>query len=94
MKKSELQQLIREEISKILNENEEITIELYTGAELIGPANKKAEVLKLKKEIESAMKSAFRAAKGMGSESQAMDERDDTLYEFEDELKKINYRIA
>jgi hypothetical protein len=94
MKKFELRQIIREEISKVLNENEKTTIELYQGTKLVGPTNKKSEALKLKAEIESAMKSAFKAAKGAGSESSAMDERDDTVYEFKDKLKKINYKIS
>jgi|LakMenE01Jun11ns_1017448.scaffolds.fasta_scaffold9447071_2 hypothetical protein len=69
------------------------TIELYTGVKLTGPSETKAQALELKKEIETAMKNAFKAAKGSGSESAAMDERDDTVYEFKDKLKKINWDI-
>lgn len=93
MKKSQLLQLIKEEIHKVLNENKEKTIELYQGTELVGPTENYSEAIKLKTKIESAMKSAFKAAKGAGSESAAMDERDDTVYEFKSELKKIGYKI-
>jgi hypothetical protein len=54
---------------------------------------KEAEAKKLVSKIEKAMKSAFNAAKGSGSESEAMDERDDTVYEFEDELSKLGFKI-
>lgn len=93
MKKSELKQIIKEEIVKVLSENKEKTIELYQGTKLVGPAKNHSEAMKLKTKIESAMKNAFKAAKGAGSESAAMDERDDTVYEFKNELKKIGYKI-
>lgn len=73
---------------------ENTSIELYQGTVLTGPKEKEAEAKKLANEIEKAMKSAFNSAKGAGSESAAMDERDDTVYEFEDELSKLGFKIG
>ena len=36
----------------------------------------------------------FIAAKGAGSESAAMDERDDIIYEFKDKLLKLGFEIT
>jgi hypothetical protein len=70
-----------------------VTIELYQGTKLTGPKDNETEARKLAKEIEQAMKSAFSGAKGAGDESAAMDERDDTVYEFEDELSELGFKI-
>jgi len=77
----------------LLEENETSTIELYQGTELNGPKETEAEAKKIAKEIEKEMRSVYKAAKGSGSESQAMDERDDVVYEFKDQLKKIKWEI-
>ena len=78
----------------LVNENSDtVTIELYQGTKLIGPKENEVAAKKLAKEIEQAMKSAFKAAKGSGSESDTMDERDDAVYKFEDELKKLGFKI-
>ena len=86
-----------QKLAGLIIENElnkdEVIIELYQGTELKGPKEKEAEVKELVKKIEKDMRSTFNAAKKMGSESRAMDERDDTVYEYEDELKKLGFKI-
>jgi hypothetical protein len=71
----------------------EIKIELYQGSTLIGPQTNEASARELAKSIEIAMQAAFEESSSMGSESRAMDDRDDTVYEFEDDLKSIGFRI-
>jgi hypothetical protein len=71
----------------------EIKIELYQGSALIGPQSNEASARELAKSIEIAMQAAFEESSSMGSESRAMDDRDDTVYEFEDDLKSIGFRI-
>jgi hypothetical protein len=71
----------------------EIKIELYQGSVLIGPQSNEASARELAKSIEIAMQAAFEESSSMGSESRAMDDRDDTVYEFEDDLKSIGFRI-
>jgi hypothetical protein len=71
----------------------EIKIELYQGSALIGPQANESLARELAKSIEIAMQAAFEESSSMGSESRAMDDRDDTVYEFEDNLKSIGFRI-
>ena len=71
----------------------EIKIELYQGSVLIGPQANESLARELAKSIEIAMQAAFEESSSMGSESRAMDDRDDTVYEFEDNLKSIGFRI-
>ena len=71
----------------------EIKIDLYQGTTLIGPQANEATARELAKSIETAMQAAFKESSLMGSESRAMDDRDDTVHEFENDLQSIGFRI-
>jgi hypothetical protein len=68
-------------------------IELYQGTKLIGPDSNESQIKSLVKIIEKSMQDAFTESSLMGSESRAMDDRDDTVYEYYTELKKLGFRI-
>ena len=71
----------------------EIKIELYQGALLIGPASNESQIRGLAKVIEESMQETFKESSLMGSESRAMDDRDDIVYEYENEIKELGFRI-
>ena len=68
-------------------------IELYQGTKLIGPDSNESQIKSLVKIIEKSMQEAFTESSSMGSESRAMDDRDDTVYEFKEEIEKLGFRI-
>jgi len=67
-------------------------IELINGYELEGNDNFNT-VLILTQEINHLMKIAYDGALGNGSESDAMDERDDVFDEFEDKLEELGWKL-
>jgi len=69
-------------------------IELYQGTKLIGPHSNESQIKSLAKIIEERMQETFTESSSMGSESRAMDDRDDLVYEFEEEIKKLGFRIG
>ena len=67
-------------------------IKLINGFELEGNDNFD-KVLILSKEINCLMGITYKGTLGNGSESNAMDERDDIFYEFEDKLEKLGWKL-
>ena len=68
-------------------------IELYQGTKLIGPESNESEIKSLVEIIERSMKETYNESLSMGSESRAMDDRDDMVYEFENEIEKLGFKI-
>lgn len=69
-----------------------ITIELTNGYTITGPKAQEAEALSLVDEINQEMKITFDEYSEEG-ESRAMDMRDDTIYEYEEQLQRIGFKI-
>ena len=72
--------------------NEEITLELINGYEVIGPEENKTEAQNIVKDINKEMKNVFDEFKDEG-ESKAMDERDDVFDGYEGKLKKLGFKM-
>ena len=71
----------------------ENVIELFNGYSIVGPVENSKEANDIAQIINQKMKSVYQEYLEIGGESRAMDERDDVVYEFEDELADIGYRI-
>lgn len=69
-----------------------ITIELTNGYTITGPKAQEAEALSLVDEINQEMETTFDEYFEEG-ESRAMDMRDDTIYEYEEQLQRIGFKI-
>jgi hypothetical protein len=67
-------------------------IELINGFELEGNDNFD-NVLILSKKINYLMEITYKGVLGNGSESNAMDERDDVFYEFEGKLEELGWKL-
>lgn len=74
-------------------DSSELRIELYQGAVLIGPAKNETQIRELAKKIEEEMMETYDSSMSMGSESRAMDDRDDIVYDYEDEIKALGFEI-
>ena len=72
--------------------NEEITLELINGYEVIGPEENKTEAQNIVRDINKEMKNVFDEFKDEG-ESKAMDERDDVFDDYEGKLKELGFKI-
>ena len=72
--------------------NEEITLELNNGYEIIGPKENKTEAQNIVKDINKEMKMVYNEFKDEG-ESKAMDERDDVFDDYEGKLKKLGFKM-
>ena len=72
--------------------NEEITLELNNGYEIIGPEENKTEAQNIVKKINDKMKEVFDEFEDEG-ESKAMDERDDVFDDYEGKLKKLGFKM-
>ena len=72
--------------------NEEITLELINGYEVIGPEENKTEAQNIIKDINKEMKNVFDEFKDEG-ESKAMDERDDVFDDYEEKLIKLGFKM-
>ena len=69
------------------------TIELTNGYVLEGVDINLDKVLELVDRIELEMKEVYNESLSYGGESQAMDNRDDVVYEYETELEEIGWGI-
>ena len=72
--------------------NEEITLKLTNGYEVIGPKENKTKAQKIVKDINKEMEMVFDEFKDEG-ESKAMDERDDVFDDYKGKLKKLGFKI-
>jgi hypothetical protein len=69
------------------------TIELTNGYVLEGVDTNLDKALELVDRIELEMKEIYNESLSYGGESQAMDNRDDVVYEYETELEEIGWGI-
>ena len=72
--------------------NEEITLELNNGYEVIGPEENKTKAQNIVKKINDKMKEVFDEFEDEG-ESKAMDERDDVFDDYKEELKELGFKM-
>ena len=70
-----------------------ITLELINGYEIIGPMRNQEKAEEIISDINFDMEKTFSEGEDEG-ESRAMDERDDIFFEYEDDLKKINFELT
>jgi len=73
--------------------SEENVIELSNGYSIVGPAENAEAAEAMAQTINQEMELVYQEYLEVGGESRAMDERDDVVYGFEDELAAIGYRI-
>jgi hypothetical protein len=71
----------------------ENVIELSNGYTIVGPMETAEAAKEMAERINSEMDSVYDEYLEIGGESRAMDERDDVVYNFEEELAEIGYRI-
>jgi hypothetical protein len=69
------------------------TITLSNGYTISGPAVNEDRAKRVAKEINNEMKSVYHEFITQGSESRAMDERDEVVYGYRPILSSLGYRI-
>lgn len=91
MKKSELRQIIREEIQK-LSEGSDAELDLSSGYTATGPKKNLSKAKSIIKKMEKEMAAVFAEYEDEG-ESAQMDARDEVMYDYEGALKKLGYSL-